>query len=183
VLCTLQTTPFVDVFTSIDSALFVPVSLTELEANVTKRAQFEATFKGDIAAAVSAAGVSADNVTINNITEADAATATPRRSTLRVTVARVLLLQGGGGAVVDYSVDFPPVRVLQTEAGAVETPTAATVFADALAANPSTLLKTLSDTYGALEVTVPPVTRSKTVVLFPPPAPPSPAPPGEEVQR
>jgi hypothetical protein len=150
----------VDVFTSIDSALTVPsVNLTELKSNPTLLAQFETTFKGDIG---TAAGVSADSVTINAYSEVGASPA--RRS-------RVLLQQGGDGVVVDYSVDFPPVRVLQTEADAAEPPTEALAFAAALADNPSTLLNTLATTYGELVVTVQPVLQRQVVVLFSPPPP------------
>jgi hypothetical protein len=169
-------TPLVDVFTSLDSAVSMPsVTTAELQANETLKLAFDTALKTDVAVEV---GVSSDNVTINGYMDVGAAPVV-RRMALRVTVARALLQhQGGDGVVVDFTVNFPPVRVQKTDADAAETPPEALSFVTALSSDPMTLQSTMSETYGQLQVAMEPVLERQVVVLFPPaPAPSSPSPP------
>ena len=142
------------------------ISAEQLQANATLKAEFEQTFTTDVAAG---AGVSADNVTIDGYND-DVGGVVRHRSLLQEVAT------GGGGLVVNFTISFPPVRVLQTDVDTAEAESSeALSFVEALS-DPTTLLSTMAETYGELQVAVEPVLQRQVVVLFPPP-PPSPPPP------
>ena len=143
------------------------ISAEQLQANATLKAEFEQTFTTDVAAG---AGVSADNVTIDGYND-DVGGVVRHRSLLQEVAT------GGGGLVVNFTISFPPVRVLQTDVDTAEAESSeALSFVEALS-DPTTLLSTMAETYGELQVASAPVLQRQVVVLFPPPPPPSPMPP------